>query len=66
MVSLNSCGFGLFVRRVLLGLGPAVSFVLLLGLGELEALAGARAVPPTPDLGLVGLPGRGGTPSLGG
>ena len=66
MVSLNSCGFGLFVRRVLLGLGPAVSLVLLLGLGELEALAGARAVPPTPDLGLVGLPGRGGTPSLGG
>ena len=66
MVSLNSCGFGLFVRRVLLGLGPAVSLVLLLGLGELEALAGARAVPPTPGLGLVGLLGRGGTPSLGG
>ena len=66
MVSLNSCGFGLFVSRVLLGLGPAVGLVLLLGLGELEALAGARAVPPTPDLGLVGLPGRGGTPSLGG
>ena len=66
MVSLNSCGFGLFVRRVLLGLGPAMSFVLLLGLGELKALARTRAVLPTPNLGLVGLPGRGGTPSLGG
>ena len=56
MVNLKSCGLGRLEIRLFGGI-PAVCLLLLLRLGELKALAGARTPLPASGPGLVGLLG---------